>query len=135
MKTLIVDDDLVTRFLLKEFLSRYGPCDMVADGEEGVAAFGIALDKDEPYDLICMDIMMPRLDGQEALRQIRTTEKIWGVKKADEVKVIMLTALDDAKNVMTAYYKGHATSYIVKPIDKEKLLEEIRLLGLIKKDN
>ncbi len=133
MKTLIVEDDLVARFMLKEFLSDYGTCDMVVDGEEAVAAFGIALEKGVPYDLICMDILMPRLDGQAALQRIRTMEKERGIKEADEVKVVMLTALDDPKNVMTAYYRGHATSYIVKPIDREKLLEEIRLLGLIKK--
>jgi two-component system, chemotaxis family, chemotaxis protein CheY len=133
MKTLIVEDDLVARFLVKDFLSEYGPCDMVADGEDAVAAFGIALEKDAPYDLICMDILMPRIDGHEALQRIRAVEKARGIKGSDEVKVIMITALDDAKNVMNAYYRGGATSYIVKPIDKAKLIEEIRLLGLIKK--
>lgn len=134
MKTLIVEDDLIARFLIKEILCKYGTCDMVADGEEAVAAFQMALEKDAPYDLICMDIMMPRISGQEALLQIRAIEKERGATRADEVKVVMITALDDAKNVMDAYYKGRATSYIVKPVDKEKLLEEIRLLGLIKKD-
>ncbi len=52
-------------------------------------------------------------------------------KSRDEIKVIMTTAIDDPKNVMEAYNKEGASSYVVKPIHKNHLLEEIRKLGLI----
>ncbi len=132
MKSLIVEDDLMSRFMLKDFLSPYGECDTVADGSEAVQAFKMALDKNVPYDLICMDIIMPYLDGNEALKQIRETEKEKGIKGSDEVKVIMTTSVDNPRIAIEAYYKGGATSYIVKPVRKQKLLEELRILGLIK---
>jgi len=131
MKILIVEDDFISRRIIKEILSPYGDCDIVVDGQEAVQAFK-AYEADDPYDLICMDIMMPNLDGQEALKQIRDIEKESGIKGSGEVKVIMITALDDPKTVFKAYYKGGATSYIVKPIEKDKLIQKIRGLGLIR---
>ncbi|QTA81596.1 Chemotaxis protein [Desulfonema limicola] len=131
MKILIVEDDFISRRIIKDILSPYGDCDIVVDGMEAVQAFKLAYEANEPYSLICMDIMMPNLDGHEALQQIRDIEKNSGIKGSAEVKVIMITALDDPKTVFKAYYKGGATSYIVKPIEKNKLIQEIRGLGLI----
>ncbi len=130
MKILIVEDDFTARRILKGILAPYGECDIVVDGREAVQAFRLAWEEGQPFDLICLDIMMPHLDGHEALQQIRDMEKAMGVKGSDEVKVIMITALGDAKTVIKAFYKGGATAYLVKPIDKSKLLEEIRKLGL-----
>jgi two-component system chemotaxis response regulator CheY len=96
-----------------------------------VDAFSEALEEGNPYNLVCMDIMMPEMDGQEALRKIREIEKSKGVKSADEVKVVMTTALDDPKNVVEAYYKGGATSYVPKPIDRQLFLQLLRNLSLI----
>ena len=131
MKILIVEDDFVARRTLKEILSPYGECDVVVDGEEAIQAFQLAWDERAPYRLICMDIMMPHVDGQEALKQIREIEREMGVKGADEARVIMISALDDPKTVVDAFYRGGATAYIVKPIQKKKLIEEIRSFGLI----
>jgi two-component system chemotaxis response regulator CheY len=132
MKTLIVEDDFISRRILKDILSSHGDCDIAIDGEEAVRAFRMALDEKKPYELICMDIMMPNMDGQEALKKIREIEKERGKTGSLEVKVIMTTALDDPKNVVEAYYKGGATSYVVKPINKGKLLGEIRGFGLLR---
>ncbi len=131
MKTLIVEDDFITRRIIKEILTPYGSCDTVVDGLEAVQAFRMAWEDKKPYDLICMDIMMPNVDGQEALRRIREMEKRIGIQAIDEVKVIMISALSDSGNFLKAYYKGGATSYIVKPIEVDILLDEIRQLGLI----
>ena len=132
MKILIVEDDFISRRIIKDILYPYGNCDIVVDGQEAVQAFELAHEANEPYNLICMDIMMPNLDGHEALKQIRDIEKESGIRGSAEVKVIMVTALDDPKTVFKAYYKGGATSYIVKPIEKDKLIQEIRKLGLIR---
>jgi two-component system chemotaxis response regulator CheY len=75
--------------------------------------------------------MMPKTDGREALKQIRLLEKELQVPPSMEVKVIMTTALDDPKTVFETYYQGGATSYLVKPISKVKLMRELRTLGLI----
>ncbi len=135
MRILIVEDDFIARRILKEILSSYGDCDIVVDGEEAIQAFRLAWEDGNPYELICMDIMMPNINGQEALKKIRDIEKQIGIKSTEEVKVVMITALDDPKSVIHAYYKGGATSYIVKPVERDKLLEELRLLGLIAKDS
>lgn len=131
MKCLIVEDDFISRRILKELLSPYFDCDIAVNGEEAVSSFKLAHEAMHPYDLICMDIMMPEVDGNEALARIRECEKQMGIPQTLEVKVIMTTALDDPQTVIKSYYKGGATAYLVKPISKQKLLFEMRLLGLI----
>ena len=130
MKTLIVEDDSTSRLLLHEILKSYGTCDLAENGKQGVAAATAALDAGEPYDLICLDIMMPEMDGQEALRLIREHEKTYGILSPNGSTVIMTTALDDIKNVGAAY-KGLCDAYQTKPINKASLLEELRKLKLI----
>jgi two-component system chemotaxis response regulator CheY len=131
MKCLIVEDDFISRRIMKELLSAYCECDIAVNGEEAVASFRMAHEGKRPYDLICMDIMMPGVDGNEALKRIREAEKEMGVPPAIEVKVIMTTAMDDPKTVIDSYYNGGATSYLVKPISKQKLVRELRTFGLI----
>ncbi|HEQ70989.1 MAG TPA: response regulator [Spirochaetia bacterium] len=130
MRILIVEDDFGSRKLLQNLLSVYGECDIAVDGEEAVDAFKLAWKEKSPYALICMDIMMPKINGQEALKLIREYERQHDIKPSEEVKVIMTTVLDDPKNVIEALYKGGASAYIVKPIEKEKLIKEIEELGL-----
>ena len=131
MKVLIVEDDFVSRKILQKMLGHYGECDIAVNGEEAIQAFSISLEGDSTYDLICMDIMMPGMDGQQALQKIRDMEREKGVAETAWVKVIMTTALDDPRNVVESLYKGGAASYVVKPIDKAKLLEEVKKLGLL----
>ena len=131
MHVLIVEDDFVSRKLLHQMLSPYGECDIAVDGIEGVEAFKMALADGNPYDLVCLDIMMPRMDGQAALGQIRQLEAQKGVLEMNAARVIMTTAVDDKKQVTQAFYRGGAASYFVKPIDQDKLVAELRILGLI----
>jgi two-component system chemotaxis response regulator CheY len=49
----------------------------------------------------------------------------------NETKIVMVTALDTAQDVIEAYYKGGCTSYLVKPIEKKKILKALKDLGLI----
>jgi len=130
MKTLIVEDDFTSRLLMQEFLKSYGQSHVAVNGREAIEAVCLALDAGEPYDLICLDIMMPEMDGQEALKQIRKQEEIRGILPPDGVKVVMTTALDDIKNVLAAYH-GLCDAYLTKPIRKEDLLNELRKLKLI----
>ncbi len=131
MRTLVAEDEFTSRKLLQTILSGYGDCDIAIDGEEAIAAFQSASEQGEPYDLICMDIMMPKLDGHEALARIRGIEKERDVPAERSAKVIMTTALGDPKNVVRALYREGAGAYLVKPIVKQKLLEELRVMGLI----
>ena len=130
MKILVVEDDFKNRKLLQSQLSLFGECDTAVDGEEAILAFRMSLDNQQPYDLICMDIRMPNIDGKEALRKIRQIENESGYQDEDKVKVIMTTALDDAEAVVESYKEG-ATAYLVKPITKKKLVEELLRMDLI----
>lgn len=134
MKCLIVEDDFAARKLLQVYLSDYADCFVAVNGHEVVEAVREALDEEQPYDLICLDIMMPEMDGHKALEAIRHLEKEHGTGGLDGVKVIMTTALDDSRNIMGAFRTG-CEAYIVKPIRKEKLIDEMTKLGLLKNVN
>jgi two-component system chemotaxis response regulator CheY len=131
MRALIVEDDNTSRIILENVLINYGSCDTAINGLEAIAVFRRAMDEARPYDLICMDIMMPELSGQDALRQIRHIEKEMDVPAADEVKVFMTTALSESKEVADALYKGGASAYFVKPIHIDHFIKELKSAELI----
>lgn len=130
MKILLAEDDFVTRKFMTGFLSKYGECDVTVDGMEAVDAFMMALEDGEPYDLVCLDIMMPVMDGYQALMGIRNLEKERNIPKEEEVKVIMTTALNDEKNVKMAFDLG-CTVYSGKPIDQDRFEQALEKFGLI----
>ncbi|MBF0456385.1 MAG: response regulator [Nitrospirae bacterium] len=130
MKALVVEDEFKSRTLLQRILSRYGECDVAVNGEEAIGAFVQSWKEGEPYDLICMDIMMPEMDGQQALKDIREMEKKAGVEDKYKVKVIMTTAYDLQEEKDEAFEWG-CTEYLVKPIDKNKLLDQLKKYGFV----
>ncbi len=132
MKSLVVEDDFISRTVLQKMLLDYGRCDAAVNGKEAVQAFSLAVEEGDPYDLICLDIMMPEMDGKEALNLIRQKERDMNISPKDESKIIMITALDTAKDVIDTYYKGGCTAYLVKPINKAKITGTISDLGLKK---
>ncbi|EOS43920.1 MAG: response regulator [Lachnospiraceae bacterium] len=130
MRILLAEDDFATRKFMISFLSKYGECDVTVDGMEAVDAFMMALEDDEPYDLVCLDIMMPVMDGYQALMGIRNLEKERNIPQEEGVKVIMTTALNDEQNVKMAFDLG-CTIYSGKPIDKTRFEQAMKKLGLI----
>lgn len=130
MKTLVVEDEFTSRILMQSLLARYGPCHIAVDGEEAAEAFRIALAAAAPYDLICMDIRMPKMSGVEAVGQIRRLETEDGVLSSNGVKILMVTSVEDPKEVVGAFH-ALCDGYLVKPVSKSSLLEEIRKMGLI----
>ena len=128
MKTLIVEDEFTSRLILQNIMNSYGTSHVAVNGKEALEAVRLALDAGDYYDLICLDIMMPEMDGQEALRQIRAQEKAKGVKGA---RIVMTTAKGDLKDVV-ASFKSLCNAYLTKPIEKEKLLDVLRTFQLIK---
>ena len=130
MKILLAEDDFVTRKFMVNFLSKYGECDVTVDGMEAVDAFMMALEDGEPYDLVCLDIMMPVMDGYQALVGIRNLEKEREIPSDKAVKVIMTTALNEERNVNMAFELG-CTVYSGKPIDQEKFEQVLTKLELI----
>lgn len=130
MRVLITEDDFTSRMILQRFLSPYGVCDVVIDGNEALQAFRMAWEENKPYDLICMDIMMPNMNGHEAITQIRQIETELGGKHGKKVVIIMTTSRDDTQDVKDAITRG-ANWYLLKPVNKQILLNKLRELGLI----
>lgn len=132
MKCLIVEDDFVSRELLKTYLADTADCSVAAEGREGIEVFEEALDFGRPFDLICLDVMMPGMNGHEVLTEVRRIEAERNIGGLDGVKVIMTTALDDSGNIFNSFREG-CEAYVVKPVSKGKLLAEIEKLGLLAK--
>ena len=129
MRILIVDDCIDSSRLIIKYLSPLGECDVAPDGGRAVAAVRSALDKNQPYDLILLDIVMPNMDGHEALQEIRKLEESEKGQLAGRTKIVMVTALSDIRNVMKSF-KGLCDSYLLKPLDKNLLLVKLEELGL-----
>jgi two-component system chemotaxis response regulator CheY len=128
LKILIAEDDMISRKLLWKVLDDVGECDLVINGIEAIDAYMIALNDDEPYDLVCLDIMMPKVDGVKVLKTIRDLELQHEV--LEPAKIIMVTALSEAEVVDDTFEKG-ADAYATKPLDIDKLLEVMKNLKLI----
>lgn len=130
MRALIAEDEFLARKILLNFLKPLFEVDIVVNGYEALSAYRMSHSEGRPYDLICMDIMMPEMNGLEALEKIREHEKEHGID--EPVKVIMTTALDDPKTVIRSFHDGTASGYMVKPLEKEKLFAELEKMGLLR---
>ncbi|WP_252231651.1 response regulator [Clostridium sp. ZBS15] len=130
MRFLVAEDDYASRYFLVKILEKNGKCDTAVDGLEAINAYLKAEKEKEPYDLICLDIMMPKLDGLKALKVIKDIENQKGVEEKKKVKMIITTALNDNQSVMTAEELG-CEAFIWKPIDTEKFILILKKLKII----
>jgi two-component system chemotaxis response regulator CheY len=130
VRVLLVEDDFVSRVMLQTFLSRYGECHIAVNGKEAVEAFRIALERGEKYDLVCMDIMMPEMDGREAVRQVRALEEAHGILSSSGAKIVMTTAVEDIKEVIQCFQQL-CDAYLMKPIDLGQLLSLMKCYQLV----
>ncbi|MBU8871147.1 MAG: response regulator [Gemmatimonadales bacterium] len=129
MKILVVEDSFISRRLLCRFLEPFGEIDVAMNGKEALKAAAHEVEAGHPYDLICLDIIMPEMDGHVALKEIRKVEKNADLAIGEGSKVIMTTSLEDSQSIREAFHLS-ADGYVVKPIEKKKLLGVISELGL-----
>jgi two-component system chemotaxis response regulator CheY len=116
--------------MLQESIKHYGPFHIAANGREAVAAVEMALGANQPYDLICLDILMPELSGQDALREIRALERARGISATGRATIIMVSSLADEANI-TAARDQECDYFLVKPVDRGRLRDALRRLRLI----
>ncbi|MBS7008249.1 response regulator transcription factor [Anaerostipes sp.] len=115
LKILVVDDESRMRKLVKDFLNRGGYQVLeAADGEEAVDVFFST----KGIDLIVLDVMMPKMDGWEVVREIR---------KVSEVPIIMLTAKDQENDELQGFDLG-VDEYISKPFSPKILVARIEAI-------
>ncbi len=115
MRILVCDDEILIRDLINDYCVNEGyECDLASDGQEAVE-----LSKKYDYDLIIMDIMMPRLNGYETLKEIR--------RRKNNIPVMMLTAKSLVDDKVLSLDAG-ADDYLTKPFQLKELLARIRAL-------
>jgi len=132
MKVLIVEDVYLIRNMLQHILISYGKFDFAEDGLEALDKFTYQLDNDDPYNLICLDILMPHIDGLGVLKKIRSIEEERNLDSTKKAKIVMVSALADQGMVMRCLKAG-CDGFIAKPFTKDRIITEIQKLGLIEK--
>lgn len=128
MRILIVDDDVTSGLVMKKMLGRYGETILASDGRQAFDVFKEHIKCKKPFDLMFLDIMMPEMDGQEVLKNIRDFELENAITGSDGIKIIMTTALDDNKNIISAF-RSQCEGYIVKPVSLTKIKNQMNTLG------
>jgi len=119
MKTLIVEDEFTNRIILQQTLEVYGVVHVAVNGVEAVEAVRAALDAHAPYDLICLDIMMPEMDGYEVCRRLKEN------KQTSRIPVIFVTTLDNIEDESKGFQLG-CVDYITKPVSHPIALARIK---------
>lgn len=127
LRVLIAEDDSNSLLILKRFIDPLAECDTAVDGKEAMDKYLTSLDEERPYDIIFLDIMMPRMNGIEVMEQIRDRELESGVLGADAVNIVMTTAVDDEQKIFDAHVTG-CFNYLIKPLSKKSVIEQIKFI-------
>ena len=130
MRILIIEDDPVSALYMKETLSEFGSIEVARDGRHGLDAFQKALSRQEPFDVLFVDLMMPRMDGHQTLENIRAVEDSLGLAPGQRIKAIVVTASEDKRHITRAFFRGEAVAYLNKPVTRERVAEELNRFGL-----
>ena len=127
MKALIVDDVEMNRELIAVFLEGRATSIFAESGEEALMLVEDALKADAHFDLICMDISMPGMDGHEALKKIREAEESSGHKRAT---VFMVTGSSSPDDMFDALINGGCDDYLTKPLMQQSFSDLLVKHGL-----
>lgn len=129
MKILIAEDDLASAVYFKKVLSAYGECSVATDGLQTIEEFIRAYEAETPYNLVCLDIMLPRMDGIQVLDMIQET--LGQSRKNSETKIIMISALNDHETVEHVA-EGGCDAFLWKPVSIERIEFVLKELGFSK---
>ena len=121
-KILVVDDDIVNLEVANNYLSHEDYTVVTATG--GHEALGLLKQRD--FDLILLDVMMPKMSGYEVCQNIREKFSLY------ELPVIMLTARNNISDLIAGFESG-SNDYLTKPLNREELLVRVRTLVALKK--
>lgn len=135
LSILIVEDEFTSRQILNAFLSQYGECHLAKDGLEAINAFSQRHESNplQPYDLICIDINMPQMDGLRATKLMREIERGKGIEGTEyESAIIIISGVDDPATIIKACYDCGANYFFTKPLDLGQITRQLKKLALIK---
>ncbi len=129
MRTLVVDDELVSRKKMIKILSGFGQCDSVKNGKAAVSVIKTSIEEKKPYDLITLDISMPDISGTQVLTTLRKIEEDHGTETDYKTKVLMVTSHSDIETVKAC--AGKCNGYVVKPFNKDLMVEKMTKIELL----
>ena len=130
MKTLIIDDYELDRVALELILEDHAECTLVEGGKDAVQAFADAWKAKEPFDLICLDLQMPEMDGFEVLTLLRKMEKEMNLDEDEQSTIIVVSGQTDRASKVRCDELG-CDSFLLKPLNKGSILLRLKLLGLM----
>lgn len=128
MRILVVDDELVSRKKMAKIVTEFGQVDSVKNGKAAISAVKTALEDWKLYNLITLDISMPDISGTEVLSSIRELEKERGLDDEEKSRILIVTSHSDVETVKACV--GKCDGYVIKPFNKEVLVDKMRRIGL-----
>jgi len=133
LKTLVVDDDDMIVETVEVMLNIQGINDVTKAGNGllGLTCFEEALKAGTPFSLVFLDIVMPEMDGQAALKRMRSLEMEAGISGDDRSVIIMTTSLGSPEDMIEALIGGDCTDYMVKPLDGGNLHGMLAKYGFV----
>ena len=120
---LIVDDDELCRNLLQNLLAKFGSCEMAENGREGLAFFKEALAGSDPYDLICVDLIMPNMNGHMLIREIRDFEQ--KQQTPFHAAIFAITSIDSIYEKSELLLGNLCDHYVVKPFNAASITADL----------
>lgn len=130
MRSLVVEDEFICRLQMQYFLQEFGDVQFAHNGSEALEAIQTMYNLYTPYDLICVDIVLPQMNGHGVVRRIRMLERILG-NTQKRVKILMTTSMCSDYEVKLAIDAG-CDSYLLKPFNRDDLMSHLSKLGLIR---
>ena len=126
LSILVAEDNEINALLMRALLSRLGHRAVITtDGKEALESWQAARSAGAPYDLLLMDLQMPKLDGIETARRIRALEAGQPGRRTPILAITANTLVEDRY----ACFEAGMDGFLVKPLDPEKLTEALATLS------
>jgi two-component system chemotaxis response regulator CheY len=122
---LIIEDDEMSRIMLQEFLAKFALCDVADNGLEGLILFENALLSGNPYSLMCVDLIMPEMNGLAFIRKVRDLEQAKGLDNESRSKIFVISSSDSTWDKADLLLDNLCDDYIVKPFNRSSLMANL----------
>ena len=122
---LVVEDEEMSRTMLTDILSVYAPTDSAVNGEAGLRLFEQALSSGKPYSLVCVDLMMPVMNGLALVREIKKIEADNLSFGDGHTRVFVVTSNTCPWVKSELVLENLCDDYILKPYDRARIVTSL----------